>query len=116
MNDYNPDSINSIVLLTEFARDKIEGPFDFLRDGGQFEATIPHSALDERNIHPEDVGNFEGGTAVALADGQIVGHGEVVGMDAHPDEPEVLLAVDDPLHADASEIDVDVEELRESTA
>lgn len=111
-NADNPDSINSIVLLTNYTREKIDGPFDFLRDGGQFEVTIPHEALLEANIHPEDLDSFEAGTALALADSRTVGHGEVVGFDRLPDTDEYVIAVDDPLYINPNEVNVDIDEIR----
>ena len=99
-------AINSFAFLDPKEGSHIEygGPFEFERDGGQVEVSLPLKELPGGDVTADNLTERDGDIGVALADGEIKSSGIISTADIIGEE--VIVRVDDGDYADPSKFDV----------
>lgn len=104
-----PDTVNSVTVIDSDDGGSLtyDGPFSFLRDGGEWEITLPVDPDDRAGIHETTAENLTervGDFAIAWADGSGEASGKIVAADVL--EADLLFRVNDPTHVDPADIDL----------
>ena len=117
MTEHYPSMVNAFVIVDpeNGSNHTFDGPFDFTRDGGNFELALPIGtgtgtiteveAETITDANPDDAA--KGKLALALADGGVEGSGVIVAADRL--ESDVLVSVDAPLYLEPGEVDIDAD-------
>jgi len=105
----NPDFVNSVIITEGNSLTHIEGPFEFERDGGNWEVVMPVSEDDVSGTiseyQAENMSSDNERKAISLRDGEPASYGTVLVTDYLEDESVVVLAVDDAVMVSSVEIE-----------
>jgi len=102
-------TVNSITIVdsTDGATLEYDGPFNFIRDGPEFEIAIPVGTDDRAAIHEQTAENLterEGDFLIARVDGSVTASGEITAADII--ENDLLFRVDDADYVDPADVEI----------